>query len=470
MSRHSVLLQSQPGQAAPEVRTPAPTPPDSRQPVPRDRIRPIVPIVPSLPAPEEAERPSTRRARPREREAIPAAPGLALFVAVFALVLWAILGEPWEIGGDAALYLRMSAGEAVQAPFGHRILAPWLVSLAPMEPRLAFALLSWSSLAGAALALFVYARTSVRQGGTARVGWIALGFLVCSYAFAYYGTALVRVDPPALALLVLALALAAQGRPTWLVAVILVPATLAHETTLVLLPILVLDRALGARLLGDRRLTWAELALIAAAGLAAFVGCRALTPVIAVEAQISYLTTPSAILAHVLQYSGGALRHVQRVYAAYGPVLVYALLAGVLGARGRARLFVPAVLSVGVVLTLLATDTLRVMAVIFPVVLLYGARFVAEAWRRQGALLAGGLVAAQGAYAWLVFGHLRTFEGSARLQLGAIGVSGIAVLLSAVAAWPLLRGVALWGKRGGSSLLSGAAATLSSPRPGRIEP
>ena len=399
----------------------------------------------TAPLPDVEQQGAILRTRPRP---IPASwdphwPGRAVFVTAIALVAWSLVAEPWALTGDALVYLQMAAGETVQAPFGFRVLAPWIAGILPMAPVLAFELLSWASLLVAAVALVAFARASAEPAEADRRGWIVLAFFVTSYALVYYATASVRVDPLALALLAGCLALLATGRSAGWVALLMVPTVLAHETALVLVPILWLDRLCGAGLLGRRRLSWGALLGITTVGAAAYLASRALLPAAAPEGQVSYLTTPSAILAHVIAHVGGVVKHGQRIYAAYGPALVYAALAGVALMRGRARLFVPGVLALGVGLTLLATDTLRVMAVLFPVVLLFAAQLVEVAWTRRGPALAVALVGAQCVYAGVVFGHLRTFEGSRALQLAAIGVSAVAGLAALVAARRPWRGALL---------------------------
>ena len=361
---------------------------------------------------------------------------LATFVMLW---FWSVFGEPWETTSDSALYLRMALGDSVQAPFGYRIFSPGVVSLLPFQAAVGFTVLSWVSLMGAGAAMFVYALTLGRSAGehrpAAALAWVTLGFFVTSYAYSYYGSVKLS-DLPMLAVLAVSLALLARGRTPWLVGLLLATAVLAHETALVLLPILWLDRLLGAGALGRRKLSWGALVLITGCGLASYAGSRSLIPVAPAGEQVSYLTTPQAMSSYVLNYSGGLVRHGQRIYAAFGPALVFALLAGVFSTRGRARLFVPGVVLFGVVLTFLATDTLRVMAVVFPIVLLFAGRLVVSAWESRGAGLALSLGAAQLVYSWLVFGHLRSFESSATLQLAAVAVSAVAAVLGLLAVIP----------------------------------
>lgn len=359
-----------------------------------------------------------------------------IFAASVSLVAWSVLGEGWTLTGDGEQYLTMAAGERGAAPFGYRTLTPALAGLLRTDPVLAFRLVNWTALVTAAVALTGWARARAprRERAAARpVAAVVLGLFLVSFAVVYYGTILVAVDPPALALLALALWLLAKEGSPWVIGGLLAFAVLAHETALVLVPLLVLDRVLAARALSSRPLDWPGVAAVTACGIGAYVAARASVPVVETAEQISYLTTPTAIVAHVLERSGGLVTHAQRAYAAWGPALVYALIGGVVLARGRARLFVPAVVGVAVTLSLLATDTLRVMAVIFPVVLLAAAQLVVHAARTHGRTLAAGLIGAQIGYAALVFAHLRSFEGSRTLQLAAIALSAVACGLALLA-------------------------------------
>jgi hypothetical protein len=78
---------------------------------------------------------------------------------------------------------------------------------------------------------------------------------------------------------------------------------------------------------------------------------------------------------------------------------------------------------------------LRVMALVILPVLFYAARFIEDVWARRGAAWALALVGCQLAYAWLVYGHLRTFKTSHSLNMQAAVLSGVSLVLLLVEAW-----------------------------------
>lgn len=362
-------------------------------------------------------------------------PLVTLSLAALAVVSWVLVGDPWELTGDATRYLGMVAGEAAPAPFGYRVLTPALVARLPLPPQAAFASVSWLALVATAGLLVDF----VRRTRPHATGW-TLALLCLSFPMAYYATSQVRVDPLMLAAIAGALAIAARGGSAWLLALVVGLGSLSHELALVLIPVLWVDRVLDGGLLGQRRLTWTELALLTAVAGGLFVGVRAGVSLPTEGAEASYLTTPGAIVAHALAKSGGVAAHGQRIYAAYGPALVFALAGGVLLGRGKARGVIPCVLALASVVSLLAVDTLRVLAVFFPVLLPAAAAWIAWAWRRAPALGAT-LLGSQIGFSWIVFAHLRTFEGSRDAVLAALALSAVAGLATGI-------GALLWARPG----------------------
>lgn len=166
-----------------------------------------------------------------------------------------------------------------------------------------------------------------------------------------------------------------------------------------------------------------------------FVGIHLGLPANAADAP-SYVKSPTEMVLCVLQYSGGSIKHALRIYAAFGPVLVYRFFEVVgFSRQPRDAVVYLAVLVLVVAATFLATDTLRVMEIFFLPVLLYASRFVVRVWHGLGwRYLAAALVTFQLLYSSVVYLHLRTCEGSWVLNLAAALLSALA-LLAAVGAF-----------------------------------
>ena len=91
--------------------------------------------------------------------------------------------------------------------------------------------------------------------------------------------------------------------------------------------------------------------------------------------------------------------------------------------------------TLAVLATFLATDTLRVMAIVALPVLFYAARLIERVWAERGAVWAMALVGCQLAYAWLVYGHLRTFKASHSMNVQAAALSALSLGLALWVLW-----------------------------------
>ena len=141
------------------------------------------------------------------------------------------------MGGDTGNYLRMvqDSYSAAPAPYAYRILVPFIVKLMPLPPELGF-------LITTGLGLFVSLVLSyllLRRLGFGHVtSSVTMLMLSMSFPIAFYAGTWGWVDPVAYALLLLSLWYAGQHR-YGLSVLVLVAGTLAKETVLIGLPLLV---------------------------------------------------------------------------------------------------------------------------------------------------------------------------------------------------------------------------------------
>ncbi len=382
---------------------------------------------------------------------------MACLLAGSFATLWLAVGEPWEILADGAHYVEIYRGEPAAAPFGYRVLTPLLARVLPWGMDGSFFIVTIACLVLAGGVLGVHA---ARVSGLRATGLLACAFWGLSFPFVYYATTGIRADAPMLLLLVVAYVVSVRCASVLLLLALVAVGMLAHELMLILLPALWLDKVFaGTPVMGQScrgaacrrprasqatplqhpretdalrtttggaRYGWWSLVVLAVGALGFLVFTHWAIPV--KPGALSYDSmTPKALLAFVLQYSGGLPKHAMRIYAAWGPALVFAGAWLVRqGTRGELRAFVGLFL-VAVAATFLATDTLRVMEVLYVPVCIYAAAFVGGLWqagRRWAAVIA---VAVQAAYAFVVFGHLRTFETSPVMNGIAAGLSVAAV-------------------------------------------
>lgn len=360
----------------------------------------------------------------------------SLFVAfsllgLLAAALWIVVGEHWEVLADGKHYMAMLLGQAEEPPFAYRVLTPWLAHLLPWAAELNFGVVTVASLSMATGFVALYARQSGMQ---ARGVAVMCLLWATSFAFVYYNTTRVRADAPMFMMLAVLFWLAKCRVSAMWLGLTLCIGGLSHETMLIGLVALGIDKLLSTDLLGGAHVKYVSLVCMGGAALAVLMLARLLTPTIpAVDP--SYIDGPYAMFLFTLHYSGGPVKHAMRIYAAFGPALLYAAMYLATGCRARERSGFAGLLAVAILATFLATDTLRVMALVILPVLFYAARFIEDVWARRGAAWALAFVGCQLAYAWLVYGHLRTFKTSHSLNMQAAALSGVSLVLLLVEAW-----------------------------------
>lgn len=354
-----------------------------------------------------------------------------MLIAGVAAALWLRIGEPWETVADGAHYLLLFDGKPAPLPFGYRLLMPWLARQLPGSASLNFGILSLSFLIVAGGVVALYADT---VGQSTFLALSAAFLWATSFAFAYYGTTWVRADPAMYCLLFLGYLLSAWGAPVWSIFLVGLAGQLAHETMMILLAALWIDKLTGGGMTNPHRRSYRQLLLLSLWMLVAYLVVRAVVPVLP-NPGLSYMSaSPWEMAAFTIANSGGALRHLARIYSAFGPILLYAL-AFLCLSRNRADTWAfLGLFALTVLASLLATDTLRVMSLVILPVMLYASRLLLELYRSAKWRLVGALLASQVAYSFLVYGHLRSFKHSPELNQMAIAVSVVALGLAVHAA------------------------------------
>jgi hypothetical protein len=335
------------------------------------------------------------------------------------------LCEPWYLVGDALEYLKIYNGELSLSPFGYRVLTPYLARLLSWDPYTNFGVVTLTSLSLVSSILAVY---FIRMKYSAAF-LVVFGILwFTSFPFIYYSSTIVRADGPVfLAVALLIFILSMKGRVAAIVSLIIVGVT-AHELILVYPVFLIVDKFFRSDILHTKGYELKSLLLISVIGLGAFLFIHAIIKTAGGSVEPSYLKSPSEIVYFVVRYSGGVINHILRIYASYGPALIFCFFYVLLYAKKNVKMtfFV----SFGIVgfATLLATDTLRVMAIYFFVVFLFAAKFVIEIWENgHSGIQAIILLLLQFVYTCLVYGHLRTFELSEYLYIEAAFLSITAI-------------------------------------------
>jgi hypothetical protein len=129
-------------------------------------------------------------------------------------------------------YERMIAGQPAAAPFAHRLLVPWLLSLVPLAPRTAFLITTFAATLATLVALYLLFRG---RGIAPRPAMVAAQLAAFSYPIALYLGFWGMVDPVANLFSVLILLGMVVDRVA-LVGTALLLGTFTKETTAVFAP------------------------------------------------------------------------------------------------------------------------------------------------------------------------------------------------------------------------------------------
>jgi hypothetical protein len=315
------------------------------------------------------------REAPGARETVLAALALAATMTIaFLLVPHGYAYEhTWE-------YERMIAGQPAAAPFAHRLLVPWLLSLAPLPPRASFLVSTLAATLATLIALYLLCRA---RGIAPRPALVAAQLAAFSYPIALYLGFWGMVDPVASLFTVLILLGMVRDRVA-LVGVSLLLGTFTKETTAVFAPAVAwwLWRRPGGTAMP------VTAAVLAALPIALYFAVRASVPTVpgrwdlrGWDDLVRFWTTLWAMKS---AEGGPAVWLAGVVVRAYGFFWVTAALG--LGDPRAWRGMLAWLLLASLALCAVATDWARMLGLAFPAVFLATAAFLDRIERRPRAL------------------------------------------------------------------------------------
>ena len=353
---------------------------------------------------------------------------IILFIAAYILgliasIMWFNFGEEWQIFGDAVHYVSLYNGEIAPAPWGYRVLTPYLASFFPWDIKTNFTVVAINSVSLTAGVIALYGRkVSCSLQGI----FIMIFFWVISYPFVYYSTAIIRVDAPML-LMLATLFLLSKYRVHPIILLLLISLGIfSHEMILVFVPALWLDKIFSGKLTGGANYKYYELFFISLGSLFFLIFIRNIFINVSSTVELSIFNTA------ILEYTGGFLKHGLRVYAAYGPVLLFCLFFISIYKSWSVTTPFIVLLFLVILVTFHATDTLRVMAILYLPILLYATKYLLACWKDKRHNVVIFLIFLQALYSLTVYAHLRTFETSIVLNIIAASISLISLILCIV--------------------------------------
>lgn len=343
---------------------------------------------------------------------------LSYLIGLIAAISWLNFAETWQIFGDAVHYVSIYNGDLAPAPWGYRIMTPYLASLLPWDIKSNFAMVSINSLALIAGVLALYGR---KIGLTFQSIFLLVILWIISYPFIYYSSAIVRADAPMLLILAVIFLASHYRVSSFILLILILIGTLFHEMILISIVALLLDKTFMGKLTGGLNYKYIELILITIFSLFFLLIVRSFfIDILPVEdLNIKSLS--------ILEYTGGVIKHALRIYSSYGPLFLYCLFFVFTQNLYSLKLPLTGLLLITISATFYAADTLRVMSILYIPVLLYSAEYISNNMHTKKYSIFSALIILQISYSYTVFGHLRTFESSITLNIIAAIVSIISL-------------------------------------------
>ncbi len=343
---------------------------------------------------------------------------LTYIMGLIGAVIWLSFGESWQIFGDAVHYVSVYNGELAPAPWGYRIMTPFLAQLLPWDVKTNFAMISINSIALTTGVLSLYGK---KIGFTLKDILFLIFFWMISYTFVYYSTAIIRADAPMLLILATIFLLSKYRVSATILLILISFGTFFHEMILISIPALWLDKIFSGKLTGGMNYKFYELVIISIGSLFIVIIARSFFINVLPGSDLG-----SPVIS-ILEYTGGSVKHALRIYAAYGPVLLFCLFFVVIKRLSSVVYPFAGLLLITISATFYAADTLRIMSILYLPVLLYATQYLLIHLKNEKYKTFLSLTLLQIMFSFTVFGNLRTFETSIILNMIAITISFVSL-------------------------------------------
>jgi len=352
------------------------------------------------------------------------------FVAIISLLITAIyflIGGYWgATGSDAIEYIKMYNGIATDSPYGYRIVTPYLASKLPFEIISSFALITFLSLNVATLFI-----ANVTKKISIRYSIIGTTFWITSYAFIYNINNFVKVDPIVYLIFSYLIYLNDKKKGQILQVILLIGIGIgSHEIMMIFLLKILLDKIFNTSITGGNAYSYKEIACVYVVSFVVFVTIRKL---ISLEGEgwrhyINFFDRVNGTLI----YTKGYINHIMRIYATYGPIIIYSAYYLFFN---KAKNYYKNILSYGIlfvavaILSLTVADTLRIMSIIIIPVIFLAAKYIDLLYEKGLIVKASFLIALQILHSVLIYSNASYFKNFSSINTVAILISSSALIL-----------------------------------------
>lgn len=354
---------------------------------------------------------------------------LIAIISFFITALYFQIGGHWgATGSDANEYIKMYNGIVTESPYGYRIFIPYLASKLPLEIISSFALITFLSLNITTLVI-----ANACKKISIRYSIITTTFWITSYTFIYNINNFVKVDP--IVYLIFSYLIYLSDKKGQILQVILLIAIGigSHEIMMVYLLKLLLDKIFNTNIAGGNNYSYKEIICIYIISFVVFIVIRKL---ILVEGEgwrhyINFFDRVNATLV----YTKGYITHIIRIYATYGPILIYAacyLLFNSAKNNYKNILSYGILLSAVAMLSFTVADTLRIMSIIIIPVIFLASKYIDLLYEKEGVIKASSLIILQILHSILIFSSASYFKNLSSINMVTILISSAALILCLV--------------------------------------
>ncbi|MEE2769548.1 MAG: hypothetical protein VX835_00510, partial [Pseudomonadota bacterium] len=296
-------------------------------------------------------------------------------VSLVFVCFFKLFGESWPtVVGDAEYYVNLYNYEDTIAPYGYRILIPYLAKFLPFGMTINFEIIqmiSLCSLSGLILCYFnLDNRLSLKNNALLTI------LFVNTYPFVYSSTSHIRLDAPLLCIMMLFILFTKQNRNTFILIFTIFVGILIHEMFLFTIVLVLFDKILNTKITGSENLNSKQILILVVSSLLFYSLSRAYIPILASDYHVGPSMFFQFFVYHFSIYNKFGLILLSKIYATFGPLWLFLVSYLYINKCRNKILFVLFAGLILFALTFLAADTLRVTSIYYLIIILYSFQFL----------------------------------------------------------------------------------------------
>lgn len=333
------------------------------------------------------------------------------YTLICSLLVYFIIGNI-NYNGDAKFYIDLFNKRLTQSPFAYRLVSPFIANLLPFKIEYNFLIITF--ICNSIIAILLYKILNYE------IFRYFILFFLTSYIFFYYNSHPIRVDPLMLLLITMIIYLLKKEYNITFITLIFIISITTHEMSFIFLIFLLIDNFFKLDFFYTKKYKFSSIILTLFFSLVYYYYLRKKVLILSTN-ELSYNSDKIALIKYVINYSGGFLKHLLRIYSSFGPVLLYAMTYIICYKKINTIFALILIFIIQIIFTFLAADTLRVMELSYFLILFFASNFLNIINSKKVITF---LILIQISYSIIVFGNLNnSFEKNIYLNIIAISLS-----------------------------------------------